>query len=264
MSSSSLTAPKIAGIAASVLAVGVVGYAAYFDHKRRHDPAFRAKIHKENKKVQKKSAVAASHGRQAASIQLLEALTLLRLEQVPTDVQSKEAYFMTEVGNGEQLAARGPPFYVASAVCFYKALRVYPAPAELIQIYQKTQPAPVFEYVMELITLDVNQQQAAAARAAPRAAAAAAATASSSYDPRDDHSDALLEEVTPAPSAPAAPESDNGESPSSPSTGSSYVHVEEEKKENEAKFDEVVKEVEETVETVEETVSSEDPAEPAL
>ena len=47
-----------------------------------------------------------------------------------------------------------PDFYIPSALYFYKALKVYPAPAELAQIYQKTQPPAVFALVMELISLE--------------------------------------------------------------------------------------------------------------
>ena len=43
---------------------------------------------------------------------------------------------------------------MAAAISFYKALKVYPAPTELIMIYQKTQPPQVFELVMELIQLE--------------------------------------------------------------------------------------------------------------
>lgn len=43
---------------------------------------------------------------------------------------------------------------IGSAVCFYKALRVYPAPQELAVIYQKTQPAAVFGLVMEMASME--------------------------------------------------------------------------------------------------------------
>lgn len=49
-----------------------------------------------------------------------------------------------------------PEFYVAAAISFYKALKVYPAPQELIMIYQKSLPPAVFDLVMELISLEIN------------------------------------------------------------------------------------------------------------
>lgn len=39
----------------------------------------------------------------------------------------------------------GPMFYLPAAMSFYRALRVYPSPVELIMIYQKTVPEPVFK-----------------------------------------------------------------------------------------------------------------------
>jgi len=39
----------------------------------------------------------------------------------------------------------GPQFYLPSAIAFFRALRVYPAPVELIVIYEKTIIEPVFK-----------------------------------------------------------------------------------------------------------------------
>lgn len=41
--------------------------------------------------------------------------------------------------------ALGPEFHLQAALCFYRALRVYPSPVELIVIYQKTVPEDVFK-----------------------------------------------------------------------------------------------------------------------
>ena len=40
---------------------------------------------------------------------------------------------------------KGPAFFLPAAMAFYRALRVYPSPVELIVIYQKTIPEPVFK-----------------------------------------------------------------------------------------------------------------------
>lgn len=50
----------------------------------------------------------------------------------------------------------GETFYLPAALSFYRALRVYPTPVELIVIYQKTVPDPVFKIVMEMTSLDVS------------------------------------------------------------------------------------------------------------
>jgi len=46
---------------------------------------------------------------------------------------------MTEVARGEQMCQDGSD-PVDAALCFYKALKVYPQPRELITIYDKTVP----------------------------------------------------------------------------------------------------------------------------
>ena len=43
---------------------------------------------------------------------------------------------------------------IEAALCFYKALKVYPAPSDLISIYDKTVPKPVLDILAEMIALD--------------------------------------------------------------------------------------------------------------
>ena len=43
---------------------------------------------------------------------------------------------------------------VEAALCFYKALKVYPQPKDLIQIYDKTVPKPVIDILAEMIAQD--------------------------------------------------------------------------------------------------------------
>lgn len=50
----------------------------------------------------------------------------------------------------------GPENYDMAAICFYKALKVYPAPAELVMVYQKTIPQEVFTLVMGMLSMDVR------------------------------------------------------------------------------------------------------------
>lgn len=114
-----------------------------------------------------------------------------REEGFPSAVEDKEAYFMNEVGKGEILCQDGmyspifspkgfspphnsaPPSYanttnkvlnlkkkklgsdqVEAALCFYKALKVYPQPRDLIQIYDKTVPKPIIDILAEMIAAD--------------------------------------------------------------------------------------------------------------
>ena len=43
------------------------------------------------------------------------------------------------------LCSAGEDFRLPAALSFFRALRVYPSPVELIMIYEKTVPGPVFK-----------------------------------------------------------------------------------------------------------------------
>ena len=43
---------------------------------------------------------------------------------------------------------------VEAALCFYKALKVYPQPSDLISIYDKTVPKPILDVLADMIALD--------------------------------------------------------------------------------------------------------------
>lgn len=43
---------------------------------------------------------------------------------------------------------------VEAALCFYKALKVYPQPKDLISIYDKTVPKEVLEILAEMVAMD--------------------------------------------------------------------------------------------------------------
>ncbi|KAH9844112.1 MAS20-domain-containing protein [Rhodofomes roseus] len=155
MSSRVSTVLTVAGVTALG---GLVAYAVYFDYRRRTDGDFRKRLRKDKKKV--KNATQSQAGEASASgvgpEELRAALDKVRDEELPPDPEAKEQYFMTHVGMGEQLCAQGPMFYLPAALSFYRALRVYPSPVELIMIYQKTVPEPVFKIIMELTQQDVS------------------------------------------------------------------------------------------------------------
>ena len=43
---------------------------------------------------------------------------------------------------------------VKAALCFYKALKVYPQPDDLVKIYDKTVPKDVLEILATMVALD--------------------------------------------------------------------------------------------------------------
>ncbi|KAJ3972130.1 hypothetical protein EV361DRAFT_907327 [Lentinula raphanica] len=158
MSSRTTSVLTIAGIAA----LSVVAYAVYFDYKRRNDVDFRKKLKKDKKRVDKSIASSKASLPPDSGVvgteELREALEQVKAEQVPVSPEQKETYFMTQVSAGEQLALQGPMFYLPAALSFYRALRVYPSPVELMMIYQKTVPEPVFKLVIELTNIDVKDR----------------------------------------------------------------------------------------------------------
>ncbi len=79
----------------------------------------------------------------------------------PTAMEDKEAYFMAQLQMGETLAAKGPVFYEKAATCFYKALRIYPEPMNLLMIFQQSLPEPVLAIVMEKMAADVRSAKGA-------------------------------------------------------------------------------------------------------
>jgi len=105
---------------------------------------------------------------------LREVLQQVKTEEGPKSPEEKETYFMTQVNVGEQLALQGvhcflvfidkmliidrregPKFYLPSATAFFRALRVYPAPVELIVIYEKTIIEPVFKARFSLMPISM-------------------------------------------------------------------------------------------------------------
>lgn len=62
-----------------------------------------------------------------------------KAEGFPTSVEEKEAYFLEQVTQGETLGP-DPSQAIEAALAFYKGLKVYPQPGDLINIYDKTVP----------------------------------------------------------------------------------------------------------------------------
>lgn len=103
----------------------VIGYAAYFDYKRRNDPTFRKRLRefhmrqtlnvcqmcpagKEQKKAHRTATKTSESGTGGPSKEVLrESLEKVRNEKIPDSPEEKEQYFMQNVSVGEQLCAQG-------------------------------------------------------------------------------------------------------------------------------------------------------------
>ncbi|KAI0447063.1 mitochondrial import receptor subunit tom-20 [Xylaria telfairii] len=136
-------------------------YALYFDHQRRANPNFRKTLRREERRqarAEKEEAVAQTKQKRRS----IQAAVDAALEEgFPTGVNEKEQYFMEYVQQGEVLAS-DPAQTTEAALAFYKALKVYPTPRDLISIYDKTVDKRVLDVLAEMIaydkSLDLNGQ----------------------------------------------------------------------------------------------------------
>ncbi|KAL3455845.1 mitochondrial outer membrane translocase complex, subunit Tom20 domain-containing protein [Aspergillus heterothallicus] len=138
---------------AGTIITGLLAYAVYFDHKRQTDPEFRKSLKRNNRRLAR--AVKEEAEAQGAQWRenIKQAVQQAKDEGFPTDLEEKEAYFMGQVAKGESLCAEGAD-KIEAALAFYKALKVYPQPKDLISIYDKTVPKEVLEILAEMVALD--------------------------------------------------------------------------------------------------------------
>ncbi|KAL8841422.1 MAG: hypothetical protein Q9205_000710 [Flavoplaca limonia] len=132
---------------------GLLAYAAYFDHKRRTDPEFRKNLKRESRRIARVAKEEAEAQGANQKRRIRQTVTEAQEEGFPTNVEEKEAYFMNEVGRGEVLC-QNEKTHVEAALCFFRALKVYPQPGDLISIYDKTVPKPVLDIVAEMVAFD--------------------------------------------------------------------------------------------------------------
>ncbi|KAK2034399.1 MAS20 protein import receptor [Colletotrichum caudatum] len=149
-----------ASVAAAV--TGLVAYAAYFDYQRRNKAEFRRELRRNERKQHRAEKETAQQETIRQRQALKQAVDDAKDEGFPTDVEQKESYFLQQVSEGETLSA-DPTRAVDAALAFYKGLKVYPTPQDLINIYDKTVPKPVLDVLAEMIayddSLDISQYQ---------------------------------------------------------------------------------------------------------
>lgn len=192
----------------------MLGYAIYFDHKRRTDAEFRKTLKKESRKIEKAAKEEKELEGKKRRTEIRAAVDRVNAEGVPKDPEEVEGYFMEEVAEGERLCQDGESdnqllsridhlgtfsvvdskltFYVESqsleaALCFFRALKVYPNAEELFQIYDKTVPKvcidfgffpnpqanisqPILDILAEMIAYDPTMALRGAAKKSPAAA----------------------------------------------------------------------------------------------
>ncbi|KAI9278507.1 mitochondrial outer membrane translocase complex, subunit Tom20 domain-containing protein [Phascolomyces articulosus] len=151
--------------AGAIAALGL-GYIIYFDHQRRSDPQFRKKL----KKARKEAAKVAKQQTETSkvdTVKLIESVIIAAAqEEYPSSPEEREKYFMAQVSAGETLCAQGEAYYNDAVLPFYKALKVYPAPMELLMIYQKTIPEAVLQIIVNIVSIEQQAAEAAGGDAA--------------------------------------------------------------------------------------------------
>lgn len=139
----------------ATVATGIIAYAVYFDYRRRNDPQFRKQLKKDLKRQAKAAKESAEIQIALQRKAIRVAVEEVKREGFPTDVEEREAYFMQEIAKGEGLSAEGSASKEA-ALCFYKALKVYPSQPDLITIYDKTVPKAILDILAEMIAADTS------------------------------------------------------------------------------------------------------------
>ncbi|CCK68400.1 Tom20 family protein KNAG_0A07470 [Huiozyma naganishii CBS 8797] len=140
-----------AAIGAAAL-LSATGYAVYFDYRRRNNAEFRKQLrHKavKQKKLAQQDAARAKKERLTSVQAFLQAE--LAADPISTAVSEMESTFTANVELGK--AVRGPGNEMVAAAKFYKALAVYPNPADLLGIYQRTIPEAIYEYIVLMIAV---------------------------------------------------------------------------------------------------------------
>ncbi|KAF2739103.1 protein import receptor MAS20 [Polyplosphaeria fusca] len=153
--SSSVRPSTIAAITVGTVVTGFLAYAIYFDHRRRTDPEFRKQLKRESKQQARVAKAEADAKGKEQKKAIREAVEQANEEGFPKDPEEVEGYFMQEVAQGEGMCQSGAD-PIDAALCFYRALKVYPNPRELISIYDKTVPKPVLDILAEMIAIDTD------------------------------------------------------------------------------------------------------------
>lgn len=188
-----VNASTVASVTGITLLTGFLGYAVYFDYKRRNDPTFRSRLRKDAKRTKKETKKALQR-REKEEEQFLENIVKESSRSGPAP---DEQTFSQNVQFGEMLAAQGPDHYLQAAAAFYKALKAYPSPMELLMIYQQAVPPEVLAYIRKMVSLD--QSLSAASTGSARAANLATQATANIEEIDDEGPKASLAETDPSP-----------------------------------------------------------------
>ncbi|KAL6935600.1 uncharacterized protein HGUI_01540 [Hanseniaspora guilliermondii] len=138
-----------------VTVIGVLSASAFafYDYKRRNDYTFRKQLMKRELKYKKNLQSAKQTELRDRVIGYVELINRsLKEDPLPTDPHLREAMFAELSQEGEKLMAGGPANFDLAALCFYKALMVFPAPIKFLEILQSIVPREIFETITLMIS----------------------------------------------------------------------------------------------------------------
>ncbi|ODV89023.1 hypothetical protein CANCADRAFT_53407 [Tortispora caseinolytica NRRL Y-17796] len=143
MSQGTVTAVTIT----TLLASSAVAYLAYFDYKRRNDAEFRKALRKNAREHKKQEDLKKTS--EARKIENLVKKSLAE-EPIPESINEKEKMFKSLLNQGDNLT-KSESTYTEAALAFYKALHVYPNPAELLDMYDRSMPREMVDQILTMI-----------------------------------------------------------------------------------------------------------------
>lgn len=107
------------------------------------------------KKHIKEQKIAAEAGKSELRARIQKALKeSLENDPLPEDLQEREKFFTAEVQRADELSNGGEAEHLNASLAFYRSLRVYPNPVELLNIYDKTLKEPIMDIVRIMILLE--------------------------------------------------------------------------------------------------------------
>ncbi|GMM48263.1 Tom20 protein [Pichia kluyveri] len=133
------------------LAAGAVGYCLYFDYQRRNNAEFRKSIYLKKRQAEKEEKLKNEISKKEKTEVLKKKLVESLLSE-PLSTSNKEQTFIEEVTLAEKLSAIVGK-EIDAAIRFYRALSVYPDPTAILDIYQKSVPAEIYELIMLLTAI---------------------------------------------------------------------------------------------------------------
>lgn len=156
----------IATASVAAVATGVLAYAVYFDHKRRTSPEFRRSLRRDERRKARDEKDSAAKEQLLMRAQMRSLVHDANAEGYPSDTTEMEAYFLEQVAKGEELAA-DPNRAIDAALHFYRGLKVYPTPKDLLKIYDQTVPKHVLDLLAEMIAIDPELANISSGQDAP-------------------------------------------------------------------------------------------------